>query len=201
MITKYSNFKGSRKDLMNIILNLEKENPEQFKMYSKKYKKYLSVNLRRLQQFSEKGLLPNAEIVNKSFIYNFDHLLRYISIMKLKNEGYTLLQSGKIIKDYDTQNLLELYQDKNQNNKNFIDYKNTNKRNEISEKLVKLGRDEGRVLRSQWVRFAITKWCNCEVKNMELKKLTEEDVNTITEAFRESLLNTIKLKNIEKYIK
>ena len=68
MITKFSNFKGSRKELMTIISTLEKESPENYKMYSKKYKKYLPVNLRRLQQFSEKGLIPNAEIVNKSYV-------------------------------------------------------------------------------------------------------------------------------------
>ena len=201
MITKFSNFKGSRKELMTIISTLEKESPENYKMYSKKYKKYLPVNLRRLQQFSEKGLIPNAEIVNKSYVYNFEHLLRYIAIMKLKNEGYTLIQSGKIIKDFDTQKLLEFLQNQIQKTKELIDYKNTNKKNEISEKLIKLGRDEGRVLRSQWIRFAITKWCNCEVMNKELKKLTEEDINTLTDAFRESLLDTIKLKNIEKHIR
>ena len=201
MITKFSNFRGSRKELMSIISTLEKESPENYKMYSKKYKKYLPVNLRRLQQFSEKGLIPNAEIVNKSYVYNFEHLLRYIAIMKLKNEGYTLIQSGKIIKDFDTQKLLEFLQNQIQKTKELIDYKNTNKKNEISEKLIKLGRDEGRVLRSQWIRFAITKWCNCEVMNKELKKLTEEDINTLTDAFRESLLDTIKLKNIEKHIR
>ena len=76
-----------------------------------------------------------------------------------------------------------------------------NKKNEISEKSIKSGRDEGRVLRSQWIRFAITKWCNCELMNKELRKLQEEDINTLTEAFRESLLDTIKLKDIEKHIR
>ena len=121
MITKFSNFKGSRKELMTIISTLEKESPENYKMYSKKYKKYLPVNLRRLQQFSEKGLIPNAEIVNKSYVYNFEHLLRYMAIMKLKNEGYTLIQSGKIIKDYDTQKLLEFLQNKTQKTKELIE--------------------------------------------------------------------------------
>ena len=41
--------------------------------------KYLPVNLRRLQQFSEKGLIPNAEIVNKSF--------KFLSIIKIDNVG------------------------------------------------------------------------------------------------------------------
>ena len=87
MIEKYKNFKGSRKDLMEVISNLEKHNPKKFMMYSKKYKEYLPVNIRRIQQFSDKGLLPTNEVNNKNYVYNFDHLLMYASIMKLKNDG------------------------------------------------------------------------------------------------------------------
>ena len=36
MIEKYKNFKGSRKDLMEVITNLQKHNPKKFMMYSKK---------------------------------------------------------------------------------------------------------------------------------------------------------------------
>ena len=176
MIEKYHNFKGGRQDLIQIISSLEQSNKEKFMMYSKKYKKYLPVNLRRIQQFSDKGLLPTDEVNNKNYIYNYNHLLIYAAIMKLKNDGYTLIQIGKIIKGYDNQKLLELVEDKNVNNKNLIDHKNINQKNLLSERLTRLGRNEGRVLRSQWIRFAITKWCNCEVMKKELNLLNIEDV-------------------------
>ena len=201
MIEKYQNFKGGRQDLIQIISNLEQSNKEKFMMYSKKYKKYLPVNLRRIQQFSDKGLLPTDEVNNKNYIYNYNHLLMYAAIMKLKNDGYTLIQIGKIIKGYDNQKLLELVEDKNVNSKNLIDHKNINQKNLLSERLIKLGRNEGRVLRSQWIRFAITKWCNCEVMKKELNLLNIEDVDTLTQAFRDSLLETIKIKNIDQKIK
>ena len=201
MIDKYQNFKGGRQDLIQIISNLEQSNKEKFMMYSKKYKKYLPVNLRRIQQFSDKGLLPTDEVNNKNYIYNYNHLLMYAAIMKLKNDGYTLIQIGKIIKGYDNQKLLELVEDKNVNAKNLIDHKNINQKNLLSERLIKLGRNEGRVLRSQWIRFAITKWCNCEVMKKELNLLNIEDVDTLTQAFRDSLLETIKIKNIDQKIK
>ena len=201
MIDKYQNFKGGRQDLIQIISNLEQSNKEKFMMYSKKYKKYLPVNLRRIQQFSDKGLLPTDEVNNKNYIYNYNHLLMYAAIMKLKNDGYTLIQIGKIIKGYDNQKLLELVEDKNVNSKNLIDHKNINQKNLLSERLIKLGRNEGRVLRSQWIRFAITKWCNCEVMKKELNLLNIEDVDTLTQAFRDSLLETIKIKNIDQKIK
>ena len=97
MFEKYRNFNGSRKDLLEIIINFEKSNPEKYMMYSKKYKKYLPVHIRRLEQFTDKGLLPHGQLTQKKYSYTFDHLCRYMSIMKLKNEGYTLIQ---IVKKY-----------------------------------------------------------------------------------------------------
>ena len=200
MIEKFQNFKGSRKDLMEVISKLEKHNREKFMMYSKKFKEYLPVNIRRIQQFSDKGLLPTNEVNNKNYVYNYDHLLMYAAIMKLKNEGYTLLQIGKIIKGYDTQKLTEIVEDKVKNSKEIIDHQNLNEKNLLSEKLIKLGRQEGRVLRSQWMKFAITKWCTFEVKKKELSKLTDEDVDILAQAFKSSLMQTKAIKDIDKLI-
>ena len=200
MIEKFQNFRGSRKDLMEVISKLEKYNREKFMMYSKKYKKYLPVNNRRIQQFSDKGLLPTNEVDNKNYVYNYDHLLIYSAIMKLKNEGYTLVQIGKIIKGYDTEKLMEIVEIKDKNTKEVIDHKNLNEKNLLSEKLIKLGRQEGRVLRSQWMKFAITKWCTFEVKKKELSKLTDEDVDILAQAFKSSLMQTKAIKDIDKLI-
>ena len=191
MIEKYKNFKGSRKDLMEVISNLEKHNPKKFMMYSKKYKEYLPVNIRRIQQFSDKGLLPTNEVNNKNYVYNFDHLLMYAAIMKLKNDGYTLLQIAKIIKGYDTEKLTELVENKAKSDKEIIDHKNITEKNILSEKLVKLGREEGRVLRSQWIKFAVTKWCNIEIRKNKLDQITDDDLNIILVAFENSLKETI----------
>ena len=198
MIDNYLNFKGNRKDLIQVISILEKHDPKKFMIYSKKYKKHLPVNIRRLQQFSDRGLLPTNEVSNKNYIYNYDHLLIYAAIMRLKNDEYTLLQIGKIIKGYDTQKLTDIVE--NKNNNKIIEHENISEKNLLSEKLIALGRTEGRVLRSQWVRFAITKWCNCEVMKKELNMLNSEDVDTLTDAFKESLLDTIKIENIDKKI-
>ena len=191
MIEKYKNFKGTRKDLMEVVSNLEKQNPKKFMMYSKKYKEYLPVNIRRIQQFSDKGLLPTNEVNNKNYVYNFDHLLMYASIMKLKNDGYTLLQIAKIIKGYDTQKLTELVENKVKSDKEIIDHKNITEKNLLSEKLVKLGREEGRVLRSEWIKFAVTKWCNIEITKNKLDQITDDDLNIILVAFEGAIKDTI----------
>ena len=83
---QYYNWEGSRKDLMGIIISLEKTNPQKYKMYSKKYKEYLTVTLRRLQQFTDKGILPNGEIVNNNYLYNSEHLYRYFAQSNLKTQ-------------------------------------------------------------------------------------------------------------------
>ena len=70
----------------------------------------------------------------------------------------------------------------------------------LPEKLRKIGREEGRVLRSQWLKFAITKWCHLEVKKKELKRLTQEDIETLALALKETLTATSKLQNIDRSI-
>ena len=50
------------------------------------------------------------------------------------------------------------------------------------------------------MKFAITKWCVVEVQKKQLSKLTDEDVDIITKAFKLSLLQTKKLSDLDKLI-
>ena len=63
----------------------------------------------------------------------------------------------------------------------------------LSSELKKLGREEGKVLRSQWLKFAITKWCNVEIRKNKLSGLKENEINTIVRAFENSLRETIEM--------
>ncbi len=71
---------------------------------------------------------------------------------------------------------------------------------ENSEKLKKLGRQEGRVLRSQWIKFAITKWCHLDIRKKELRNLDENQIQTLSEVITNTLLS-FKAKDIDKLIK
>ena len=62
----------------------------------------------------------------------------------------------------------------------------------LSKKLVKLGRDEGKVLTSQWTKFAVTKWFNAEVNNRKIKNLSTEDIETLTNALKIKLIEISK---------
>ena len=192
---QYYNWEGSRKDLIALIVSFEKKDPKKYKMYSKKYKDYLSVTLRRLQQFTDKGILPNGEIINNSFIYNSEHLFRYFAAIKLKNSGHTLIQVEKISRGI-KMTLLTRFLEKKFKKKKEVIFKTS----ELPERLKKLGRDEGRVLRSQWLKLAITRWCHLDIKKKELKKLKLEEIETITLAVKETLLATSKIENIDRSI-
>ena len=185
MKNKYETWSGTRKDLIQEILMLEQQNPQAYKMYSKNTGKFISVNLRRIQQFIDDGLIPPPIKQIKDKQYNQEHLLRYLSTVKLKNEGYTLKQIQPIIASFN----LEEIQIK------ILDVKNTKFLNEtiekideisLSKKLIKLGRDEGKVLTSQWTKFAVTKWFNAEINNRKINDLTMDDIDTLTSALKQN---------------
>ena len=198
---QYYNWEGSRKDLMGIIISLEKTNPQKYKMYSKKYKEYLTVTLRRLQQFTDKGILPNGEIVNNNYLYNSEHLYRYIAAIELKNSGHTLIQVKKILEGLHLDEVIKRFLEFEKSGpKKAIDEGNLLRKTDLPEKLKKIGREEGRVLRSQWIKFAITKWCHLDIKKKELMKLTSEDIDTLAIALKDTLSVTSKMKNIDRSI-
>ena len=192
MKNKYETWSGTRQDLIQEILMLEQKIPQAYKMYSKNTGKFISVNLRRIQQFIDDGLIPPPLKQIKDKQYNQEHLIRYIATVKLKNEGYTLKQIQPIIASFN----LEEIQIK------ILDVKNTKFLNEtiekideisLSKKLIKLGRDEGKVLTSQWTKFAVTKWFNAEINNRKMNDLTMDDIDTLTSALKAKLM---EVKNI-----
>ena len=63
-----------------------------------------------------------------------------------------------------------------------------------------LGRLEGRVLRSQWIKFAVTKWCHLDIKKKEFQNLKEEEINIIVESIRDILNQTLVIKDLDKKI-
>ena len=198
---QYYNWGGSRKDLMSVIISLEKTDPKKYKMYSKKYKEYLSVTLRRLQQFTDMGILPNGEIVNNNYLYNSEHLFRYVAAINLKNSGHTLIQVKKILEGLHQDEVIKKFLELgiSSSMKETSDDNLLNK-TDLPDRLKKLGRIEGRVLRSQWIKFAITKWCHLEIKKKELMQLTNEDIDTLALALKDTLSTTSKIKNIDRSI-
>ena len=198
MFKNIENWTGSRKNLIDLISEFEKKDSKKFGIYSKKTGDFLPVNTRRIQQFIDQEILANPEVGKDGYIYNADHFFRYMGAIQLRNSGQPVKQIAKILLSYDMEDIKEKIlgigpdgdQITNNDNKDINYLANDN---DIHEKLKKLGRVEGRVLRSQWLRFAVTNWFNVEIKKKELKNLSDDDINVLGKAFMLSLKETVKI--------
>ena len=194
MFKNYQNWKGSRKDLINEIVNFENENPAKFKMISKKSGDYIDANIRRIQQFIDVSILPKPHVEKKQYEYTKEHLLRYLAAIVLKNNDHTIKQIEKILSTLDIDQVEEqiLAKDSKNHKIDKVLFEKKDKIN-LSSELKQLGREEGKVLRSHWLKFAITKWCNIEIRKNKLSELKENEISTIILAFENSLRETIEI--------
>ena len=194
MFKNYQNWKGSRKDLINEIVNFENENPAKFKMISKKSGDYIDANIRRIQQFIDVSILPKPHVEKKQYEYTKEHLLRYLAAIVLKNNDHTIKQIEKILSTLDIDQVEEQILAKDSTNLKIdkVLFEKKDKIN-LSSELKQLGREEGKVLRSHWLKFAITKWCNIEIRKNKLSELKENEISTIILAFENSLRETIEI--------
>lgn len=205
MFRKFREWKGSRKEFLNVLTEIEGKNKSKYMMISNKTGNRIPVNTRRIQQYLDNGILPRAKMIKGEYLYNYDHIVRYLAAISLKNEGHSMIQIDKILSSHELEEITDIYLDvthsKNLNstsNKQKLKTKYSNAEN--SEKLKKLGRQEGRVLRSQWIKFAITKWCHLDIRKKELRNLDENQLQTLSEVITNTLLS-LKAKDIDKLIK
>lgn len=205
MFRKFREWKGSRKEFLNVLTEIEEKNKSKYMMISNKTGNRIPVNTRRIQQYLDNGILPRAKMIKGEYLYNYDHIVRYLAAISLKNEGHSMIQIDKILSSHELEEITDIYLDvthsKNLNsisNKQNLKTKYSNAEN--SEKLKKLGRQEGRVLRSQWIKFAITKWCHLDIRKKELRNLDENQLQTLSEVITNTLLS-LKAKDIDKLIK
>ena len=192
MIDDYINWTGTRRELISLINLFEKQNPNLYKMFSKQIGKYSPVNDRRIQQFIDEGIIPKPVFQNKKFIYDFKHLVRYLSGVILRNKGYPM----KIIRENLDVNEFKFLKDEliqgNTDDK-FLQKQKLENIN-LSERLKKLGRNEGRVLDVSQKKFAVTPWFSVMVNENKLRNLNEKDVDTLLEALSNSLKKNLKRK-------
>ena len=97
MLKEYKNWSGSRKELVKILSIIEDQNPKDFMMISNKSNKYLKVTPRRIQNFLDEDILTKAPMVKGEYIYNSEHLYRYLAAIKLKNLGHSLRQISNLL--------------------------------------------------------------------------------------------------------
>ena len=203
MLNLNETWSGNRNDLFNKLLDIEKKYSKKYKMLSKKTGKFLDIKPNRIQQFLNLKIIPKAVSAEKGFGYNEDHIFRYLAAIVLYNNGQSLKQICELLKAYDIDEIKKLFLTDGDYFSKEVKPKIISEKltqTKLSIELKKLGREEGRVLRSQWLKFAITKWCVFEVKKKELSKLTDEEVDILAQAFKSSLMQTKALKNLDNSI-
>ena len=193
MIKDYQNWTGNRQELILVIKLFEKFNPKLYKMFSKQLGKVSSVNERRIQQFIDEAIIPKPYFIEKKYIYDTKHLVRYLCAIILRNKGYPL----KIIRENLDANDFDFL--KNQFLKGDTDDKFLHKQKlehvDLAERLKKLGRNEGKVLEINQKKFAVTPWFTALINEKQLSKLKEDEIDTLTEALNNSIKSSIRKKN------
>ena len=183
----FQNWTGSKKELLSILLKVEDTFPNGFLFISKQKKVPLKVNARRIQQFLDNQIMP----LSKGHLFYYEHIIHYLAAIKMKNEGHSIRQISKLMGSLSRDEIMTLVISSDK--VGFYDDVLISQTSSLSERLRVLGRPEGRTLRTQILRLAITPWCHVSVNKKELANLTPDDCVTLAEAFHLSLLETVKL--------
>ena len=197
LIKEKQNWSGTRsefKDLISIIEN-DDENTRKLKSTKKPYS-FLPITDRRIQWFSTKKIIP----MPMDSKYNYEHLVYYwlaIRLRKHKEFPY----KWELLEDLHLKTTLkqaeEMLDPKNDkaHSKNLTEHPLNNFTSEALIKgLQKMGRKEGRALKSNLVRLAITPWCHVTINENNIAELTPEDADILTNAFRQSLSKIMQEK-------
>ena len=187
-LMKYEDWTGNREEFLAVLSQLEELHAEECMLKSSKAPyNLLPVNIRRIQWFVSNNIIPPA--VKR--MYDFEHLVYYIHAILLRKKGkLTFKQIAKQIENYmfdealsnvakgiDQKRIAEMF-----SSPNFLENDEA-----IRIGLKKLGREEGRPLKSTLIRFAITPWCHVTINKKNTNNLTAEDADILAGAFRQEL--------------
>ena len=192
-LMKYKDWTGNREEFLITVSQLEELNAEDCMLKSSKAPyNLLPVNLRRIQWFASNNIIPPA--VKR--MYDFEHLVYYMHAILLRKKGkLTFKQIAKQIENFTFNEALgNLSRGVDQQKKSAMLTSSSflGKNEEIYESLRKLGREEGRPLKSTLTRFAITPWCHVTINEKYTRDLTKDDADVLTSAFRNSLSDLMK---------
>ena len=190
---------GTRLDLLSILQDFENKAPKRYGLFSKTGGKLLPVKERRIQQFIDMGILPKPNSFRsvsgeKKHGYDFEHVVRYIAAITLRKRKYTLEQAGDLLMKMDIFEVIDVASTSEND-----DFSSFSKKLPVAEgggfnshDLMRLGRDEGRALKSEQILLAITPWCHVYVSKRRLEELEPGDISVLCGAFEDGLRSIIK---------
>ena len=185
---------ASRGELLNIISDFENKKPEIYLLRSKASEKNIPVTSRRIQQFMDEAIIPKGiskfEKAKKGNYYTFEHIIKYLSAIRLKKSGQPIKQISILINKLSISELESYaFAEKSdfENIFNNVDVKYDEFKGKIKNNLIKLGREKGNVLKISSIKLAITPWCSVYINEDKLNLLNDKNIETLTFAFADTL--------------
>ena len=187
IIIKNRSWSGSREGLVKLISSIENSDPKRRMLESKKDPyDALPINSRRIQWFSSKNIMPKPN----GKLYEYEHLVYYWLAILLRKQKLTFKQLENLILDVSLKQAEERLDPKS-SKLNLLEAighpSNTQTSEAVTAGLQRMGRKEGRALKSTLIRLAITPWCHVTINENNISKLTTEDADILTDSFRHSL--------------
>jgi len=191
IILKNRNWSGSRDDFVKLISSIENSDPKQRVLYSVKDPyDALPITSRRVQWFSSKNIMPKPN----GKLYEYEHLVYYWLAILLRKQNLTFKQLEGLASDVSLKQAEERL-DPKIGKLNLLENpghpSNASTSEAVTEGLRRMGRKEGRALKSTLIRLAITPWCHVTLNENNISNLTVEDAEILTNAFRQSLSRVI----------
>ena len=193
---------GTRYDFLSAIQSEEKNSPEKFLLRTKAKGEPIPVSLRRIQQYIDeeiipKGRLENGEEATRGRYFFEDHLIRYLAAIRLKKAGEPTENLNPILEALSFKELTEIVSEGG-NVKKATNSKYKSNDLTLRSELKRLGRKEGRALKSTHLRLAITPWCHITLNTKNIDNLTDYDVDVLARAFQQALKNELPITNSKK---
>ena len=187
VIMKNQSWSGSRDEFVKLILEIENGDPERRVLNSVKDPyEALPINSRRIQWFSSKNIMPKPN----GKLYEYEHLVYYWLAILLRQQNLTFKQLEGLASDVSLKQAEERLDPKS-GKLNLLENpghpSNASTSGAVTEGLRRMGRKEGRALKSTLIRLAITPWCHVTLNENNISNLTTEDAEILTNAFRQSL--------------
>lgn len=199
---------GTRAEMLRLIHQHEQID-ESILLRKKSNNQVLPANIRRIDTFSAAGIFPR-EIEHRAgasrpgweLLFGEEHYYRYCLAIKLRKKGYTLSNVANYMMKLTFDQVREaILEEKNQPPESQTSLTEANETNLISDTLKKLGRLDGRVLKSEQIRFAVTPWMHIYITKRELKQISESDVDILMSALGQRIkaeLNEISVQGQAK---
>ena len=193
---KIPEFFGSKEDLVKLIQNYEKQLPEHFLLRRKKTGEEMPTNSRRVQQFCDEGIIPRAKSKdgNDSFrgrYFDETHLIAYLAAIRFRKSGQPVTNLASLLAGRSYSELEAIAFDETDSISDVLGQGSIVKQ-QTADRLRKMGRKEGRALRSSLARYALTPDVHVTVNTKAFKNLNIDDVEALAEAFKDAITADLK---------